>query len=141
MTEQEILNRQQQNGNQSFYLMLIPPCRRHARRLYGQHFAKGVLFVGGMVKPGRKYISRRNKGRLFSKIHYYNDLLSDPGRVTPAAVEGMVATMNSYLGMMCHYNELTLFRRVLQRVSPQWYRHVWFSRRGRHVKAVQRVDY
>ena len=29
--------------------------------------------------------------------------------------------------------------RVLARVSPAWYRHVWFSRRGRRVKAVVRM--
>mgnify|MGYP002858627745 CR=1 FL=1 len=114
--------------------------RLHPKKMYLQHYAKGVMFVGGMIKPGRKYISRRTTGRLFSKIHYYNSLLADPERATPEAVESMVATMNSYLGMMCHYDAQRLFRRVLLRVSPLWYRHVYFSRRGRRVKAVLRTE-
>ena len=96
------------------------------------------MFVGGMIKPGRKYLSHRTRGRLYAKVYHYNQLLAaaDPTR---EQLEGMVATMNSYLGMMCHYNELCLFRHVLMHVSPQWYRHVWFSRRGRRVKAVMRT--
>jgi hypothetical protein len=36
--------------------------RRHPRKMYLQHYAKGVLFTGGMVKQGRIYISRRTLG-------------------------------------------------------------------------------
>ena len=112
--------------------------RLHPRKVYLQHYSKGVMFVGGMIKPGRKYLSHRTRGRLYAKVYHYNQLLAaaDPTR---EQLEGMVATMNSYLGMMCHYNELCLFRHVLMHVSPQWYRHVWFSRRGRRVKAVMRM--
>lgn len=113
--------------------------RLHPKKMYLQHYAKGVLFVGGMILPGRKYISRRTTGRLFSKIHYCNILLAAPERPTPKAVESMVATMNSYLGMMCHYDAQRLFHRVLQQASSQWYRYVWFSRRGRRCKLVQRT--
>ena len=110
--------------------------RLHPRKMYLQHYAKGVMFVGGMIKPGRKYVSHRTVGRLFGKIHHYNEVLADSSQVTPAVVEGMVATMNSYLGMMCHYESRRLFHRVLSRVSSDWYRYVYFSQRGSRLKVV-----
>lgn len=108
----------------------------HPRKMYLQHYAKGVLFIGGMVKPGRKYISHRTKGHLFCRIHHYNDMLDAPEPPSLQQLTEMVAVMNSYLGLMCHYNEQYLFRRVLRTITPVWYRHLYFSRRGRHIKAV-----
>lgn len=106
--------------------------------MYLQHYAKGVMFVGGMIKPGRKYMSRRTVGRMFGKIHYYNRLLADSSQVSLVVLESMMATMNSYLGMMCHYESRRLFHRVLSRVSSDWYRYVYFSQRGSRLKVVLR---
>lgn len=113
--------------------------RLHPKKMYLQHYAKGVLFVGGMIKPGRKYISHRTQGRLFARINHYNSLLAESQQTSRLAMEGMVATMNSYLGMMCHYDTQRLFHRVLGRVSSHWYRHVFFCRRGDHCKVMLRM--
>ncbi len=112
--------------------------RLHPKKMYLQHYAKGVMFVGGMIKPGRKYMSRRTVGRMFGKIHYYNRLLADSSQVSLVVLESMMATMNSYLGMMCHYESRRLFHRVLSRVSSDWYRYVYFSQRGSRLKVVLR---
>ena len=85
MTEQDVLRRQIAQW------LAERGLRLHPRKMYLQHYSKGVMFVGGMIKPGRKYLSHRTRGRLYA------------------------------------------------RVSPAWYRHVWFSRRGRRVKAVMRM--
>lgn len=113
--------------------------RLHPKKMYLQHYAKGVLFVGGMIKPGRKYISHRTQGRLFARINHYNSLLAESQQTSRLAVEGMVATMNSYLGMMCHYDTQRLFHRVLGRVSSHWYRQVCFCRCGDHCKVMLRM--
>ena len=111
----------------------------HPKKMYLQHYAKGVMFVGGMIKPGRKYLSHRTMGRLYAKIHYYNQILEDSDIVRKQQIEDMVATVNSYLGMMRHYDAIQQFKRVLKRVSPQWYRYAYFSRRARRVKVVMRT--
>lgn len=111
----------------------------HPKKMYLQHYSKGVMFVGGMIKPGRKYISHRTVARLFAKIHWYNQQLADGKDVTTAFLESMTSSLNSYLGMMKHYNSERLFHRVLRRVSPDWYRYVYFSKRGRRVKLVHRT--
>jgi len=110
----------------------------HPRKMYLQHFSKGVCFVGGVIKPGRCYIARRTVGRLFSRIHCYNTILDRQPRVDSVVIESMVATMNSYLGMMRHYMARRLFRRALLRISPVWYQYSYFSCRGRRVKLVAR---
>lgn len=112
--------------------------RMHPRKFYLQHYAKGVMFVGGMVKPGRKYISHRTIGRMFAQINHYNMLLTGCRKLTGRQTDAMVATMNSYLGMMCHYRSQRLFRRMLGRVSAEWYRYVYFSRRADRTKMVVR---
>lgn len=112
--------------------------RLHPKKIYLQHYAKGVMFVGGMIKPGRKYISHRTVARLFAKIHWYNQQLAEVKSVSTAFLESMTSSLNSYLGMMKHYDSVRLFHRVLRRVSPDWYRYVYFSKRGRSVKLVIR---
>ena len=111
----------------------------HPKKMYLQHYSKGVMFVGGMIKPGRKYISNRTVARLFAKIHYYNQRLALPEPLTDAESAGMMASMNSYLGMMRHYNADRLFRRMLYRIERPWYRYCYISKRGRRVKLVVKL--
>ena len=110
----------------------------HPRKMYLQHYSKGVTFVGGVIKPGRKYITRRTIGRLFAKVHYYNTVLETAGAVGEKFIEDMCATMNSYLGMMKHYESKRLFHRTLRHVSPEWYRHATFVSRGNSYKLSPR---
>ena len=112
--------------------------RLHPRKMYLQHYSKGVMFVGGMIKPGRKYIAHRTVGRFFARIHCFNGLLTRE-KVDGHGRNNVCATVNSYLGMMCHYEARRLFHRVLRRVAPEWYRFFYFQRRGTRVKLVERA--
>lgn len=107
----------------------------HPNKMYLQHYTKGVVFVGAVIKPWRKYISRRTQGRMFSKIHYYNQLMSR-NEVAKEDVNQMIYTMNSYLGMLKHYESRRLFRRLLAKVERPVYRYAYFHLRGRSVKMV-----
>lgn len=113
--------------------------RLHPKKMYLQHYTKGVMFVGGMIKPGRKYISKRTVGRLFAKIHKYNTMLATTDKPSYAELEEMTACMNSYLGMMRHYQADTLFHKMLSRITPQWYRYTYISKRGSQIKLVARI--
>lgn len=115
--------------------------RLHPRKMYLQHFSKGVMFIGGMIKPGRKYVSHRTMGCLFSKIHGYNQKLADKNQVTVELLCSLLSTMNSYLGTMRHYNAQRQFCRVLDRMSSDWFHWFYVSRRGRRYKLVMRKIY
>lgn len=110
----------------------------HPYKMYLQHYSKGVSFIGGVVKPGRKYLSRRVIGRMFCRLHYYNRLMASTSEVPKVMVEHMCATMNSYLGSMCHYNSFRLFMKVVQFTSSSCCRYIYYSHCGRRCKMVAR---
>ena len=40
----------------------------HPRKMYLQHYKKGVLFIGSMLLPGRKYVGKRTLGMSYQAI-------------------------------------------------------------------------
>jgi len=111
----------------------------HPKKVYLQHYSKGVLFVGGMIKPGRKYISKRTIGRMFGKIHRFNMLFASGEEITEQLLDSILATMNSYLGMMKHYDSYHLFLRTKKRMSDNWFRYFYIEKQGKGVKLVRKT--
>lgn len=71
----------------------------HPKKIYFQHFSKGVSFLGTIIKPYRIYISNRVKGNFYKKLKYWNNL--------------SISIINSYLGIMKHYNTYNLRQKIL----------------------------
>lgn len=110
----------------------------HPKKVYLQHYTKGVMFVGGMIKPGRKYISKRTVGKMFAKINRFNRMFESGEPVTSEQIDNLMATMNSYLGMMRHYASYNLFHRVLKRMNNHWFKYVYVEQRsGRRYKMAK----
>lgn len=102
--------------------------RLHPRKIYLQHFSKGVKFIGAVVKPGREYIGNRTKGNLYAKIHYYNKEAEKNPRKAKKLLPDLLASVNSYLGFMIHYKTYKIRRRLLEKeLSPLWRRFVTFD--------------
>lgn len=111
----------------------------HPRKIYLQHFSKGVLFIGGMVLPGRKYLSKRTVGFCYDAIDRLNRLAASSPDYVFTHGEEFVSTVNSYLGMMRHFASYNLRRKVMMRVGKEWWQVVYFS--GRIEKAVLKKRY
>ncbi|MDR0423256.1 MAG: RNA-directed DNA polymerase [Rickettsiales bacterium] len=47
----------------------------HPKKIYLQHYTKGVSFVGTIIKPYRKYIRKRTLGYFYQKIQQLNKQL------------------------------------------------------------------
>lgn len=114
---------------------------RHPKKMYLQHYRKGVLFTGGMIKSGVTYINKRTVAKCFDKIERYNRL----ARSNPCYVyvhrEEFVAVINSYLGMMRHFATSNIVLRLCYRISSEWYSVMYIDlTRGRY-KAVLRKEY
>ncbi|MBQ8969545.1 MAG: hypothetical protein IJ064_07440 [Bacteroidaceae bacterium] len=122
--------------------------RLHPRKFYLQHYAKGVLFVGGMLLPGRILLSRRTAGFFIEALHPMNAMAERLPLPTPResddllasvlspAVYHLLASINSYLGLLSQFRAWRFFHRMIPRLSPAWYHHVYItSSRGR-MKAV-----
>jgi hypothetical protein len=95
----------------------------HPKKIYLQHYTKGVMFVGAMIMPGRIYISNRTVGGMYRKIHRYNKI-AEQGMAF-FYVEKFVQTMNSYFGLMIHYNSYRIRRRAFEMVAKEWFEYVY----------------
>ncbi len=97
----------------------------HPKKVYLQHYSKGVKFIGAVIKPGRIYIGNRTKGNLYQKIREYNMLAKNNPNYAEYA-EKMVASINSYLGFMVHYSSYNIRHKLIwQNLAPEWWKLVY----------------
>jgi len=100
----------------------------HSKKVYLQHFSKGVPFLGAIIKPYRIYIRNQTKGNFYKKISYWNDFLEKERRLTKEALNKFLASVNSYLGIMVHYNTYKLRRKMLtESLSPRFGEYVYIA--------------
>lgn len=99
----------------------------HPHKIYLQHYTKGVLFVGGMVLPGRKYLSNRTIGFCYDALERLNRLAgSSPGYVFEHGEE-FVATLNSYLGMMRHFASYNQRKKLVACIGREWWQVIYVA--------------
>jgi hypothetical protein len=100
----------------------------HSKKVYLQHFSKGVCFLGAIIKPYRIYIRNQTKGNFYKKISHWNDFLEKERRLTKEALNKFLASVNSYLGIMVHYNTYKLRRKMLtESLSPRFGEYISFE--------------
>ena len=86
--------------------------RLHPKKIYLQHYAKGVSLLGTYIKPNRIYINNRTKQNLYKTLKKTDRYLS--GRlVEKADLYKVRASINSYLGILQHYNTYKLRKKML----------------------------
>ncbi len=97
----------------------------HPKKVYLQHYSKGVKFIGSVIKPGRNYIGNRTKGNLYQKIQEYNKMAeNNPNYVNFA--ENFQSSINSYLGFMVHYSSYKIRHNMLwKHVSTKWWKLIY----------------
>lgn len=97
----------------------------HPKKIYIQPVAKGFNWIGTVIHPNRVYISNRTRGRMYDCIRRFNKLVED-GRALDY-VENFTQSMNSYLGMMVHYNSYNIRKKVMYLIHPEWWKYVQFD--------------
>jgi len=96
----------------------------HPKKIYLQHYSKGVSYIGGFIKPNRIYVSKRTKGNFYNAIHYQNKLLEHTINPNNAEKQLFLSSMNSYLGILGHYKSYKLRKLdVSERLSKKWLTH------------------
>lgn len=86
----------------------------HPKKVYLQHVSHGVRFIGAVILPYRIYIGKRTKHNLAAKIHALAPLMN-----TPQKIHDFCASINSYLGFMCHYSTFYLRQKMIGEVFKQ----------------------
>lgn len=109
----------------------------HPKKIYLQHYSKGVKFLGTVIKPNRIYIANRTKGNFYNAIEKQNKIVLDH-KPTKEEKAAFLSSMNSYLGIMKHYKSYNLRKKMIfNRLSVYWFNHVYLS--GGIVKFVLKV--
>ena len=109
----------------------------HPKKIYLQHYSKGLKFLGAVIKPNRIYIANRTKGNFYNAIEKENRLIRGH-KPTKEDKATFLSSMNSYLGIMKHYKSYKLRKKMIfKRISGYWYNHVYLS--GGIAKFVLKV--
>lgn len=94
------------------------------KKFYLQHYSKGVQFTGAVIKTDRIYVSN----------HTINSFAFAVERLGKATEMGMIddinkniASVNSYLGIMSHYNEYATKRRIMAKLPPKFYEYCYIE--------------
>ncbi len=101
--------------------------RLHPRKMYLQHYSKGVLFIGSMILPHRKYVSRRVVASCNRALDEWNHMAEASPVSSLDNIEVFVSSMNSYLGMMRYFSTYHIRRRVMENISPIWWKWIYVS--------------
>jgi RNA-directed DNA polymerase len=96
----------------------------HPKKIYLQHFSKGVNYLGTFIKPHRIYIANRAKANFFDAIQKQNILVRDH-KPTQEEKEIFLSSINSYLGIMKHYKTYKARKHlILKNLSGWWWNHI-----------------
>lgn len=105
--------------------------RLNEKKFYLQHYSKGVQFTGAVIKPDRIYVAN----------HTINSFAFAVERLGKAAEMGMIddinkniASVNSYLGIISHYNEYATKRRIMAKLPAKFYEYCYIEGRFDVVK-------
>ena len=99
----------------------------HPKKIYLQHYTKGVQFLGVVIKPNRIYIANRTKGNFYAAIQKQNEIVKQH-KPNKEAQASFLCSMNSYLGIMKHYKTYNLRKKMLfKNLSAWWWNYVYLS--------------
>lgn len=113
--------------------------RLHPRKFYLQHFRKGVLFVGGMIRPGRILAGHRSLAFATGTLQAYNNRLRQlHGESDDDLTAHFVSSMNSYLGLLSQYQAWNVSHLLIATMLPWWFRYVAVISSGGRMKLVKR---
>lgn len=97
----------------------------HPRKIYFQHYTKGVEFLGAVILPHRLYVANRTKGNFFRAIRFQNQLIEEH-EPTKEEQDAFVSNLNSYLGIMQHYKTNRIKAKGIEKhLSPRWLNYVF----------------
>ena len=95
----------------------------HPKKIYLQHYTKGVKFLGVVIKPHRTYIANRTKGSFYNTMEKYNRMIEEG--VKEEELESFLSSINSFLGMMSHWKTYRLRNKmILGSLNQQWLKFV-----------------
>ncbi len=85
----------------------------HPNKVYLQHYTKGLAFLGAYIKPHRIYVGNRTKSNFKQLIFSTTHSLVGKQQITKHLAHNVVAMVNSYLGLVQHYQTYKLRYKIV----------------------------
>ncbi|MDD2496063.1 MAG: reverse transcriptase/maturase family protein [Tissierellia bacterium] len=100
----------------------------HPKKIYLQHYSKGVRFLGAVIKPYRLYIANQTKKNFYKKTEYWNDFFMENHNIDKKDLDAFLSSENSYLGIIKRYNTYQLRKKIItQKLSLELLSHISIS--------------
>lgn len=111
----------------------------HKDKRYIQPVTHGVKFVGSVIKPHRSYLSNKTLGRMFERVHGFNDLCEQKDELSVLDCARIEQVMNSYLGFCKPHRTYRLRYKALAMFGPAFYRYFYI--RNHHDSIRTKMKY
>jgi hypothetical protein len=112
----------------------------HPKKIYLQHYTKGVVFLGAIIKPYRMYAAKRTTAHFKRILHSYNYSMVGEELPDKNKLLKMRDTVNSYLGIMRHFNSYNLKKKFLLDKPNVLFKYGYFTRRLNKYKLSGKVE-
>ena len=107
------------------YLKTNLQLQLHPKKRYLQHHSKGLAFLGVMIKPNRIYVGNRIKSNFYTVLKQQNEVVST-SLIDKSVGMQFVSRMNSYLGIMKHYQTFCLRQHIIKKkMNPGWCKFIF----------------
>lgn len=99
----------------------------HPKKIFFQHYSKGVNFLGAVIKPRRITIGKRTRAQFYDAIIHFNKCVAHE-KPDKNIQQAFLSSMNAYLGIMKHYKTYRQRRQLLKKnLSIWWWNLAYFS--------------
>ena len=100
----------------------------HPKKWYLQHWTKGCKFLGAVSKNGRLYVGNRTVHNAFRVVDEIN-------AITDKEKEAEVVSqrLNSYLGYLGQFMTYAIRRRLVAKISYDWYHYFYITNQAKKV--------
>ena len=89
----------------------------HPHKIHVTHYRKGTRFMGGYVLPYRRMLRRRTIWKFRRAMERLAARMGAPEVMSQGEVKAAMATINSYLGLLCHYDTYRIRRKAMMRAD------------------------
>jgi len=110
----------------------------HPKKIYFQSCQKGVGYLGVVIRPRLICIAKRAKGNFFLAAVKINRVFKNE-TITNQRLAKILASANSYLGIMGHYPSYFLRRKILaDRLAPVFWHFFFLVESGdKYLKVIR----
>lgn len=100
-----------------YYLRKLLNIRMHPDKIYIQEVKKGIKIVGGIVKPGRTYLSNRTVGNFTNTVRLLEQACKEGNK---ESINQYVIAINSYMGFLIHHQSYSIRRKTFSNLKYFW---------------------